>query len=293
MKKNYILVSLTIASLGFLAFERSGDVKLEKFQSAHKFSAGPPAAQTGAPGETNCTSCHSGSAQSGIGENVLTVADGFTPVSTYLPGVTYNVLLQKTSNPAKKGFQATALDNTATMAGSFTGQGVGGTAVISSGGRDYVSHTLASNTSSTSTWIWEWTAPATNVGDVTFFVASNSANNNGANSGDVIYLSTHTISIDPSAGISESTVEETNFEAGYAASSNKVIVDFPSLVAGDMFVNLVDMNGKSVFTQRLGTALIGDNHQEVSLPESLNNGIYAVHYFVGNKAMTAKIMIQK
>lgn len=294
MKKNYILFSLAIASVGFFAFEKSETVVLEKYMESHLQNNGGQPGLTGAPGEQNCTACHVGTAQSGIGENVLTVADGFNPVTSYLPGGTYNVTLQKTSNPAKKGFSATALDNALNMAGTFAGQGIGGTQDFSgTGGRQYVSHTSTSNTSSTAVWIWTWNAPATNVGDVTFYVASNSANNNNAVTGDVIYLSTHTITADPSSGVSELDPVQESFEVGYASAGNKVIVDFQSLTSGEMFFNLVDMNGRSVFYQQMENAMIGENHQEIVVPSDLANGIYAVHYFVGNKAMTGKIMIRK
>ena len=60
-----------------------------------------------------------------------------------------------------------------------------------------------------------------------------------------------------------------------------------------MFVNLIDMNGKSVFSSDLGNSIAGKNKEAIVLPNDLKNGIYMVNFFIGNKAMTAKIMIQK
>jgi hypothetical protein len=220
--------------------------------------------------------------------------DGFNPVTSYMPGNSYNVSLQKTSDPDKKGFSSTVLDNTATMAGTLNGQGIGGTQDYVNGSRQYVSHTASSNTNATTTWVWTWDAPATAVGDVTFFVASNTANNNNGTSGDVIYTSSHTITLDTSAAVGEiQHAEEQLFEAGYSPSSHSVVVDFTTLTPESMFFNLVDMNGRSVFHKRLGKAIIGENHEDISLPSDLVNGVYVVHYFIGNQARTANIMVSK
>jgi hypothetical protein len=39
--------------------------------------------------------------------------------------------------------------------------------------------------------------------------------------------------------------------------------------------------------------MIGTNKQMVSLPSEIENGIYAVHFFVGNRAMSANVLVQK
>lgn len=295
MKKGYILSSLALASVAFFAFQKAGETSvIEKFNGKHHlFSGGGMSGVTGAPGESNCTQCHSGTAQSGASQNILQVVDAnFQPVTTYIPGTSYTVTVSLASNPAKRGFSATALDGTNTMAGSFTGSGIGGTQDYASGGRDYVSHTASSNTDATSIYAWTWQAPATNVGPVTFYVASNEANNNGATSGDVIYISSHVINPESGAGIEEVSIDN-NFTAGYNASSNKLDIKFDYSTAGDMHVNVVDMNGRSVFTYDLGQSQIGENHETIALPSSVKDGMYVVHFFVDNKAMSANILVKK
>jgi hypothetical protein len=294
MKKNYLIIGLAAVSMGFFAFQNDSEMKesVISAKAKHMFGGGGQSALTGAPGENNCTQCHSGSVLDGSQENVFAVVNAqFQPVTEYNPGDTYTVSVDLVSDPAKKGFSATALDGTDAMAGSFTESGIGGTQDFSAGGRDYVSHTNTSNTSSTQLWAWTWTAPATNVGDVTFYVASNSANDDGATSGDMIYLSEHTIG--SFASVNEESIAESSFNAGYNASANKVVVDFTSLTSGDMFFNLVDMNGKSVYSKSMSSALVGENKHSVMLPASIDNGMYVVNFFVGNKAMSANILVQK
>lgn len=291
MKKNYILGITAIASIAFLSFQSTNTGVVESFKKSHMFSSGGQSGLTGAPGEANCTQCHTGTTQDGTAENTFIVLDGTTPVSNYTPGGTYTVSVQLASNPSKKGFSATVLDGTDAMAGNLVGSGVGGTQNFSAAGRDYVSHTASSNTSASALWFWTWIAPATDVGTVTFYVASNVTNDDSATSGDMIYLSQHLMG--STASISEEAAVEANFTAGYASNGNKLIVDFNSLTVGNMNLNLVDMNGRSVFSSDLGESQIGENNESVVLPSELEGGIYIVNFFVGNKAMSSKIMIQK
>lgn len=296
MKKNYFFAGLLLFSAGILAFQNEGvqltDSSVVSFKKHAKFSGGGQAGLTGAPGENNCTQCHAGSTLDGSAENDFNITTmALQPVTSYTPGDTYIVSLDLVSDPSRKGFSATALDGTNSMAGTLTGSGLGGTQDFASGGREYVSHTSSSNTNATQVWAWNWTAPATNVGDITFYVAANSANDDGATSGDVIYLSEHVIG--SIASIDENQIAAKSFTAGYSVDGHKVIMDFTSLSAGEMFFNLVDMNGKSVYTKTLSTALVGTNKQTVTLPGNVENGMYIATMFVGNKAMSANILVQK
>lgn len=292
MKKNYLFIGLAAVSMGFFAFQN--DTQMQVIQ---KNSGGLAQGRAGAPGETvndvACTQCHSGQTLNGDQENAFTIVNQSTlqPITSYTPGETYTVSVDMNSDPAKKGFSATALDGSDNMAGSFTGDSFGGTQDFQDLGRDYVSHTGASNTNAQIIWFWDWTAPATNVGDVTFYVATNAANDDGGTSGDMIYLSQHVIG--SFASVDEEDVALNSFNAGYNPTTNAVTVDFSSLTSEGMSFNLVDMNGKSVFYKTLLDSQVGVNEYTISLPSSVENGMYVVHYFVGNNPMSAKILVQK
>lgn len=283
---------MALASLGFFAFQHATTETsvVEKFNKEHLFSAGGQSGLTGAPGENNCTQCHSGNVLAGDSENSFALLDGTTPVTSYAPGSTYTATLQLTSSPSKSGFSSTTLDGSDNMAGSLIGAGIGGTQNFASGGRDYVSHTATSTTGS-GQYAWSWVAPATDVGSVTFYIASNVTNDNGGTSGDMIYVSTHTIG--STASIDENEAHDPKFVAGYNATTNKLVVDFNSLAIGEMHLNLIDMNGRSVFTYNLGQSELGENTETLTLPSELGEGMYVVHFFVGNKAMTANILVKK
>jgi hypothetical protein len=293
MKKNYILSLSAIVILGAVSFQKSGDFKVEKYfaKNGHKInSSGLAGGRTGAPGESNCTACHTGTAQDGTAENNLSVLNGVTPITAYIPGTTYSVALLMASSPAKKGFQATALTSGGVMAGTFTGV-AGNTSINTASSKSYANHTATSNTNATTLWGWSWTAPSTDVGDITFYVATNKTNSSNTNAGDVIYLSQHIIT--STLGLVEQTDNQSNFTVGYSTDNNSAVFNFTTLSVGEMVLNLVDLNGRSVFHSDLGTAQIGQNNQSVALPSDLKNGIYIANFFVNNKVMSAKIMIQK
>ena len=294
MKNTYFIVCLAVVSVGLFAFQQTNSENgVQKFIMEHLQSAGGQFGFTGAPGEANCTQCHIGSTQDGTSENQFTVTDdNFNVVTEYTPGNSYTVSLQLFSNPAKKGFSSVALDAIDENAGSFTGLGIAGTQDFSFVGRDYVSHTATSNTSAVTLWTWVWDAPTTSVGDVTFYIASNVTNNNGTISGDVIYLSQHTVS-DASVGLDEYAVNDSGFTAGYSPEGNNVTVNFNSLVIDIMHFNIVDLNGKSMYSNYLPNSVLGANKHTISLPSNIKNGMYVVHCFVGNKAMSAKFLVTK
>lgn len=290
MKKIILPIALFTVSLGIYSFRTQ---EFKGFQAAPTNANGPSGGQSGAPGEQNCTSCHNGATQDGSTENLLILNNDLgMGMTQYTPGATYTVNLSMASNPTKKGFQVTALNGANAMAGNF----IAGantqlkTATISGGQRKYATHKNTSNTSATQVWNWTWVAPANSEGAVTFYVATNKANNNNNDNGDLIYLSQH-VFLNDDASIDES-VQENNFNVGYSPEKEAILVTFATLSIVPTSLNLLDLQGKSVYAKKLGATQVGKNQEWVSLPQHLPNGMYVVHFFVGNKAYSAPISIQ-
>lgn len=289
MKKNYFLLALLFAAGSSLAFMRPGNTsgKVDAYNNTlHANAGGSPVGKTGAPGDQNCTQCHSGAVQSGQGINSVIVADGFTPVSSYQPGMTYNVAVSLTTSSNRNGFQIVALNSSNAQAGSITIIPSSGTQLLNgSAGKKYVTHTSTGNQQSS--WAFQWTAPATNEGDVTFYLATNETNVNGTSSGDIIRLSQHTIG--STAEIKETTADM-NLQLAYQASNNSLSVSYSSLAAGISSVNITDLGGKSVFAEEIGMTTIGENKHSLKLPE-MKSGVYIVHVNVNNRFTSKKIYI--
>ncbi|HEX8249177.1 MAG TPA: choice-of-anchor V domain-containing protein [Pyrinomonadaceae bacterium] len=185
MKKIKVLCLLLFIGLALAALA----TKNNRFVHTGEASiAGPPPGMTGAPGETTCSSCHL--------LNKPTGQFSITAPQNYNPGQTYQIVVRhQTTDQTRRrwGFQLTALAGT-TMAGSF-GTGGGSTQIVSASGRSYIQHTTAGtfpNQGNGAVWIFNWTAPATNVGPVTFYSGGNQANNDGTPEGDQIYTTNAT-----------------------------------------------------------------------------------------------------
>lgn len=167
---------------------------LVAFKTSH--SNQPPVGYTGAPGDNGtCRSCHSG----GTGTPTISLTiNGQTP-TTYIPGGP-SVPVQVTvghGSASVYGFQVTVLSSQAGQENA-PNQGLSTTGAIGvvlqtgAGGRKYVGHNPASATGS---WTFSWTPPAANVGPITWYIAANAANGNGATSGDA--TGTLTVTLQP------------------------------------------------------------------------------------------------
>jgi uncharacterized repeat protein (TIGR01451 family) len=160
-------------------------------RKAYAYSSGPPAGFTHAPGEFDCAECHLPQPDAGTGHIQINAPQSYVPGQTYQITVTH-----ANSDPTRRrwGFQLTALDDSNSKAGNLQSQDVL-TQVLDNQGpnasRQYIEHTSSGtfiNQQGGASWTFNWTAPATNVGPVTFYVAGNQANNDGNTSGDYIYF---------------------------------------------------------------------------------------------------------
>ncbi len=134
-----------------------------------------------------------------------------------MPGQTYQLTVSESNNsPTRQrwGFQLTALDDTGNRAGTLTPDADGRTQVISgtlgNPARQYIEHTAtgtAQGQTNGTSWTFNWTAPADNIGPVLFYTAGNQANNDGNTSGDSINFTF--ASVQPAAETGDFTVTVT------------------------------------------------------------------------------------
>ena len=145
------------------------------------------------PGDGNdCTSCHSGLVNSGNGSIQLSTN---IPVTGYIPGQTYSIttnVYTPTSGTVAMifGFETTSEDNSNNKIGTFVITDTNNTQLSNSS--TSVTHTLQGTNAlfaNTQSWSFEWVAPISGTGDVTFYTSVNIANFNGGPNGDEIYTS--------------------------------------------------------------------------------------------------------
>ena len=157
---------------------------------------------TGAPGETSCTGCHGGTANTGPGSLTLTLSD---TTLLYSPGETFDAtVVIKQAGRDKFGFVGLALKDAGnTTIGTFTIDDPVRTRTFNDGPRKYVSHTPCGADATppdSLSWTFHWKAPATNAGNITLYLAGLAADHNHALSGDDTY--TLTVHLVPDSTIS-------------------------------------------------------------------------------------------
>ncbi|HXG63469.1 MAG TPA: choice-of-anchor V domain-containing protein [Blastocatellia bacterium] len=158
---------------------------------AYANSTGPEARYTGAPGDLgSCVNCHDTFERPNVGPGNVEI--GGQPV-VYEPGRDYTLTVTvQQNNRTRYGFQLTAIDKDGARAGTFAPLN-GDTqlnVLTGANGRQYIQHTSQGTNPTTSgrrIWQVRWTAPATDIGTVRFFVAGNAANGDGTNQNDYIY----------------------------------------------------------------------------------------------------------
>ena len=257
-----VLPALLAAIVGFLLSSTTS------VQKVGAFSSGPPPGYTGAPGEepTACAECH-------VAQDVGTGHFTITAPATYVPGQTYQITVTHTdTDPTRMrwGFELTALDTSDEKAGELQSTN-GTTQVISNSGpggtRQYIEHTSIgtfAGQQNGASWTFNWTAPPTDIGFVTFYAAGNQANNDGNSSGDHIYKTfvaaapasatpAFVVSVTPSSrtvvptGVAPYTVTVTPL-AGFTGTVNLSATGLPANVTpgfNPASINITDANSKT------------------------------------------------
>jgi len=187
--------------------------------SVYTYEAGPSSGYTGAPGNSDCSSCHSctpitsGSVWGGI---------TLTRVGGSLASITANAsnpmsLSFSSSTSTKFGFQLCVLPSSASSTTASVGSLSAGTSTLvqttstTSPARAYLSHTSSGSAASsgTATWNFNWITPASYSGGATFYVVINEADGNSSSSGDQIYLKTISTTVLPVRWL-DFSAQETN-----------------------------------------------------------------------------------
>ena len=278
-KKVYVFIFILSGVLGLAMTTLT---KRGEFGYYHKTKLYPDgvgiAGNTGAPGESTCASCHGASLIVGGSESTLTFKDSVnTSITSYKPNHSYNLTFAL-SELTIKGFQIVGLDANNKQAGTLTSGTT--TMVTTKGGKQYLNHTDKLNSS----WTFKWKAPSTNVGDITFYVT--------AGNKKTIYKSSYKLAAFVESKTTDIKVNENNFEftAFYVAASQNLYLKYDADLKGDAFVNVIDLNGRSVTYKKVGM-VNGTSKKEIELPMSVQPGTYVINMFVNNYMSSKKILV--
>jgi len=281
MKKKITLALVSMVAVGALSFSI--------------LSSGGKAGYTGSPSENNCTTCHSGTVNSGPGSAVITsspsLAAGYTASTVYT--ITVTVADNVAPHNALFGFDFEALFASGASAGTLAITNSTLTKLlnktVSSNVRVNVVHTGTDNVGPDSqAFSFTWTAPATGSGNVTFYTSGLAADNTGGTSGDNVYTSTLNVP-EYTVGINE-------------ASDNASLTIFPNPVkemlnmnysltsASKVQINVYSLDGKKIsVVEKEQTA--GSYNERFNVKNVLAKGIYVVELRVNDKSTVEKILV--
>jgi len=159
------------------------------------YSSGPPAERTGAPGEQTCfaSECHSGTFLPSSGN----INVDFGASATYTPGGPKQVWHVNSSDSLAVifGFQLSVRKESDNGQAGTLGVPSGDTSVRviqSAAGIQYIEHT-GPKPPAAMPFTFEWTPPATDVGNIKVYLAMNAANGNFLPTGDRIHTRSFTL----------------------------------------------------------------------------------------------------
>lgn len=266
----------------------------------YKKTAGGHPSSTGAPGEQTCaqTGCHANAqVNQGAGVNTLIypVAD-----STYVPGQTYTVTVQvQRPGVSKFGFELVVLkDNDSTSIGQLTATQTARThtmnATVGGKSRDYITHSTNGTPATTignNSWTFDWKAPSQNEGNITFYYATNCTNNNGANTGDTLFLSSFTIKPKVFSSVND-IIAGGEFGALFNKYANSIEINYDLKIPAPIVLTLYDMQGKVLQSAEFTNKIAGKNTDRLELNQQLSSGIYNLSFIAGGKSVSKKIYIE-
>ncbi len=251
------------------------------------------AGATGAPGETTCQTggCHNGTSNTGSGSVEITSSDmtGWE----YELGVTYNISVKvKETGKTIFGLGVEALNSSNANAGTINVTESTRTQILSAGGRSNLVHKSNGGLSAdSSTFNFTWTAPATDVGNVTFYVAGLAGNNNNSDNGDQSYTTTKVCSAKATGVGIERNQTITSISVFPNPISDKINIDLNNQTINNASIHILDMSGKLVNTLASNISLSGNTKLSYNKPTNLNSGIYFLQISNGSVTKTSRIVI--
>jgi hypothetical protein len=291
MKRGYFI---PVIFLGLTSFVVLG---------TYKTSGGHPSS-TGGPGESTCadatTGCHSDAVIKKDSTGLVNTFSFSASDSSYIPGQTYTISISASKTDIKKfGFEVVALKNSdngntgtwkiteTTRTHTITGSG----SLVT---RKYVTHSTDGTpavSAGLGKWTFNWTAPSSNLGKITFYYATSCTNNNTSNAGEQLFLSSFTIHPSATASIAQ-VMKGAKFNASYDPSGRKIIVNYNLNSSAEVFIKLVDLQGKQIQNSQRTNRSIGQNIQELPLAYALSKGVYLLNMEVNGLSISEKILVQ-
>jgi hypothetical protein len=235
---------------------------------------GAPRAASGGPSEGGVT-CSQGGCHFGTSTDVSNIITTDIPVGGYTPGTTYNITVT-VSGSGQKGLMVSAQNASGNFLGSFI-SGPGSKVVFT----DYITHTNSKSTSP-AVWNFQWIAPATGTGAVTFYGAFAITRNTTQKQSITVQENLNT-------SISESIAD---FKLAVFPNpvSDFLTISFNLKQTENTTIRLVSMDGKESITLLKGLLYSGQHENKFDVT-SVKQGLYLLNINTPTGNTYQKIMI--
>lgn len=265
-------------------------------------SSGAPVGSTNAPGENSCgkSGCHTGvnninNINTGIGKLSISSAQD---IANYNPGKTYDITVSLEENGIDRfGFALTVLDATNNKVGSLMVTDQVRTqifqGVLQYADREYMTYRMVGTNpyvTGKGQWTFQWKAPDKYVGNITFYAAGISANNDATDKGDLVYTTTY-VSTDKTLGLS--TVENSlnSFKVFPNPATNNINISLNKDVEESLLVTITGIDGKVVMSYPV---VVYNTKSTIAVPvHQLSAGTYFLNIRSKSLNGTSRIILTK
>ena len=281
MKKSILLIAAVGAIFAGTAFDIQSD--------------NGKAGYTGSPNELLCDDCHSTYSGPNVGNGTIYLTSNMSNWQ-YVPGQTYtiNAIVKHVGRPLF-GIGLEALTSTNANAGTIQITNSAKTQIktktVSGVTRSNLVHTLNGGVATDSmVFTFNWVAPATNIGNVTFYFAGVAANNNGNENTDYVYNSSKLVTPASATGLMENSSVKSAMKL-YVNAENNIVLNYSSAVAAAPNVEIYDLAGHLIASRSFDQEPAGDVKLEVERPLNIQSGVYLVNLISGTEIFGGKILL--
>lgn len=252
------------------------------------------AGYTGSPNELICDDCHSTYGNPNTGSGTIYVTSNMTNWQ-YVPGQTYtiNVIVKHLTKPIfGLGFEA--LTSTNANAGTLqitnTVKTQIKTKTISGVTRNNVVHkTNGGLATDSAVFTFNWVAPSTNIGNVTFYFSGVAGNNNGSDNGDYVYNSTRLVTPASATGLIETNINKSL--RIYENGESNLVIKYQSVENAQPRVDLYDLSGHLIASRNFEQTAAGAVELQMQRPVGLSKGVYLVNLISGADVYSGKVVL--
>lgn len=139
---------------------------------------------------------------------------------------------------------------------------------------------------------FNWQAPSTNVGPVTFYFTGVCANASNSSSGDYVYKGSHTVSSISTVGIENAGTPFADLEVHPFPMAQSIEINFMLDEVADIKFYLLGLDGKMV-----QTAAYPQQHPGIKsytmYTTGLNSGVYFLHAEINGVGVSRKFLLMQ